>query len=80
MVDGSTTLLNMEENTLAFTTCQVPVVYKICMANRIDLYYKNGTTKSFDSLELNEEESKKIVLRSNEISLIEVFLNENILR
>jgi hypothetical protein len=44
------------------------------------LNYKNGETKTFDSLELNEVESKKIVQRTNEILVIEVYLNESILR
>lgn len=80
MVDGSKKQIHLKKNSLAFTTCQVPVVYKLNTASKIVLNYKNGDTKTFDSLELNKEESKKIVQRTNEISVIEVYLNESILR
>ena len=80
MVDGSKNQIHLKKNSLAFTTCQVPVIYKIHTISKIVLNYKNGETKTFDSLELNKEESKKIVQRTNEISLVEVYLNESILR
>ncbi len=80
MVDGSKNQIQLKKNSLAFTTCQVPVIYKIHTISKIVLNYKNGETKTFDSLELNKEESKKIVQRTNEISLVEVYLNESILR
>lgn len=80
MVDGSKKVMNIEKDSLAFTTCQVPVIYKINTASKIDLHYKNGATKTFETLELNKEESKKIFNRTDEVSLVEVFLNEDILR
>lgn len=80
MVDGSKKQIHLKKNSLAFTTCQVPVIYKMNTISKIVLNYKNGETKTFDSLELNEIESKKIVQRTNEISVIEVYLNESILR
>lgn len=80
MVDGSIKQIHLKKNSLAFTTCQVPVIYTINNSSKIVLNYKNGETKTFDSLELNEVESKKIVQRTNEISVIEVYLNESILR
>lgn len=79
-VDGSENQMQLKKNSLAFTTCQVPVIYKIHTTSKIVLNYKNGATKTFDSLELNQEESNKIFHRTNEISLVEVFLNESILR
>ena len=80
MVDGSIKQIHLKKNSLAFTTCQVPVIYTINNSSKIVLNYINGETKTFDSLELNKEESKKIVQRTNEISVIEVYLNESILR
>jgi hypothetical protein len=80
MVDGSIKQIHLKKNSLAFTTCQVPVIYTINNSSKIVLNFKNGETKTFDSLELNEVESKKIVQRTNEISVIEVYLNESILR
>jgi hypothetical protein len=80
MVDGSIKQIHLKKNSLAFTTCQIPVIYTINNSSKIVLNYKNGETKTFDSLELNEVESKKIVQRTNEILVIEVYLNESILR
>lgn len=80
MVDGSKKEIKLEKDCLAFTICQVPVIYKISSTNKIVLNSKNGETKTFESLELNEQESKKIFLRTDEVSLIEVYLNLNNLR
>jgi hypothetical protein len=80
MVDGSKNQIHLKKNSLAFTTCQVPVIYTINTASKIVLNYKNGESKTFDSLELNQEESIKIFHRTNEISLVEVYINESILR
>ena len=80
MVDGSIKQIHLKKNSLAFTTCQVPVIYTINNSSKIVLNYINGETKTFDSLELNKKESEKIVQRTNEISVIEVYLNESILR
>ena len=80
MVDGLKKQLHLKKNSLAFTTCQIPVIYKMNTASKIVLNFKNGDTKTFESLELNKEETKKIVQRTNEISVIEVSLNESILR
>jgi hypothetical protein len=80
MVDGSKKVMNLDKGSLAFTTCQIPVIYKINTTNKIVLYYKNGETKTFETLELNQEESQKIFHRTNEITLVEVYLNDTILR
>lgn len=80
MVDGSKNQIHLKKNSLAFTTCQVPVIYTINTASKIVLNYKNGESKTFDSLEINQEESIKIFHRTNEISLVEVYINESILR
>jgi hypothetical protein len=80
MVDGSKNTIKLEKNSLAFTTCQVPVIYKIDTTSKIVLHYNNEVTRTFETLELNEEESKKIFNRTDEIRLVEVYLNATILR
>jgi hypothetical protein len=80
MVDGSKKVINLEKDSLAFTTCQVPIIYKINTTNKIILHYKNESTKTFETLELNKEESKKIFDRTDEITWVEVYLNATILR
>ena len=80
LVDGTKKSVIINQNCLAFTVCQVPIIYKINSFDAIDLHFKNGTKKSFQTLELDLENSKKIVERTGEISYAEVSLNEDNLR
>ena len=79
-VDGTQKTVTLDKNCLAFTICQVPVIYKIDTVNALTIFYKNGTKETFQSLELNSANSKKIFDRTGEITHIEVSLNENSLR
>jgi len=79
-VDGSVKKVVLENNSLAFTVCQVPVVYKISASNQVEVGYTNGTREVLDTLELNQEISNKIFLRTGEISQIKVYLKETNLR
>lgn len=65
---------------LAFTYCQVPVVYTISQNEGLILTFSNGKTKSFENLQLDEENSNKIFQRTGEITKIEVFLILNHLK
>ena len=80
LVDGSKKTINLDKDSLAFTVCQVPIIYKIAQSNSIELYYTNGANETIDALELNENQSKKIFLRTGEIAQVEVFLSEDNLR
>ncbi|WP_445452070.1 hypothetical protein [Flavobacterium sp. 25HG05S-40] len=80
MVNGTKNTLKLEKNTLAFTFCQVPILYKIASANKLIVHYSNGTNVTFEKLELNEEESTKICNRTDEISMVEVYLSDENLR
>lgn len=80
LVDGTSTTLTIEQNCLAFTVCQVPVIYKIETVNAIQLTFKDGTHEKMQSLELNKINSNQIFHRTGEITQIIVSLNETILR
>lgn len=80
LVDGSKKTINLEKDSLAFTVCQVPIIYKIAQSSSIELYNANGANETVESLELNENQSKKIFLRTGEIAQVEVFLSEDNLR
>lgn len=80
LVDGSKKSINLDKDSLAFTVCQVPIIYKIAQSNSIELYYTNGANETINALELNENQSKKIFLRTSEIAQVEVFLSEDNLR
>lgn len=80
LVDGTKKTIQLSEGTLAFTVCQIPIIYSIYSSNKIEIFYKNNTSNSFDTLELSKEDTDKIVKRTNEIALVKVFLNEKNLR
>jgi len=79
-VDGTDKKIQLEKGSLAFSVCQVPVIYTIAASNQMEIQYNNGTSKTFDSLELEINESQKIFGRKGEISLIKIHLTEDKLR
>jgi hypothetical protein len=80
LVDGTKKAMTINKDCLAFTVCQVPVVYKISTNKKIEVHNNDGTNQVFETLELNIENSKKIVNRTGEISHIIVYLKGNSLR
>lgn len=80
LVDGSQKTITLEKNSLAFTVCQVPIVYKMDSKNKVEVTFNDDSTATFESLELDKETSKKIALRTGEVTLVEVFLSDNNVR
>ena len=72
--------LTIGKDNLAFTVCQVPVIYTIDNSNFITVEYKNGTTEVVKTHVLNAEISKKIFERSGDIAYLKVGLTEGNLR
>ncbi len=60
----------LEKGSLAFTVCQVPIIYKIGVQNQIEVVFKNKQIETISSLTLNQELSQKIFHRSGEISML----------
>ncbi|MEI7508769.1 MAG: hypothetical protein WCJ62_04820 [Flavobacterium sp.] len=77
-VDGSQNTMVLEKDSLAFTYCQVPIIYSKSATNLMELYYKNGIMERVDSLELDEEKSQKVFQRTGEIVKIKVSINEGL--
>ena len=67
--------LTLEKGSLAFTICQVPIVYKKAGNNQIEVKYKNSTTETISSLTLSHEVSQKIFQRTGEIVQVTVAIN-----
>ena len=65
---------------LAFTYCQVPIVYQIANDNVLEIIDDKGKFESFESLTISEEVSKKIFNRTGEIAQIKVYLKEDQLK
>ena len=71
-------LMNLNKNTLAFSICQVPVIYHLSKSEEIEITFVNGDSKKISGNEIDEINSKKIFERNNEIEKIDVFVVKNI--
>ncbi len=78
-IDGTKKTITLEKGSLAFTVCQVPIIYTKSTANQIEIFYKNGNINSVNSLELDEENSRKIFQRTTEIVKIKVSIKDGLL-
>lgn len=77
-VEGSKNNIILEKDSLAFTYCQVPIIYTKSKANQMELFYKNGTSEIVNSLALDIEKSKKVFQRTGEIVKIKVSIKEGL--
>ena len=69
--------LSIAENGLGFTICQVPLIYQIAESKEIEVYYKDGTSKSFTGPNLDSETSSQVFQRTGLINQIVVSLTED---
>jgi hypothetical protein len=67
--------ITLEKGNLAFTVCQVPIIYKIADSNQIEVKYENGEIEAFSTLTLSHELSQKIFQRTGEIVQVAVSIN-----
>ncbi|WGH76046.1 hypothetical protein P8625_02430 [Tenacibaculum tangerinum] len=79
-VKGEEVKLNLPENTLFFTYCQVPVIYTISEAESIEVHYSNGNKETLKGLELTKEISEEIFNRTANIAKLHVFIKEDKLK
>jgi hypothetical protein len=80
LVNGSTKTLMLEKDCLAFTVCQVPVIYIIAAANKIEVLFTDGSTELLNTIELSKDLSNKIFQRTGEIAQIKIYVKEDHLR
>ncbi|MBX9781668.1 MAG: hypothetical protein K2X48_00105 [Chitinophagaceae bacterium] len=79
-IDGSIKNIVLKPNSLAFTICQVPVVYKAAASSKIEVFFANGSIETVHSNALNSEMSRHILHRTGTIDYLEVYIDENSLR
>jgi hypothetical protein len=80
LIDGSTKTIQLEKDSLSFTVCQVPVIYKKAESGSIEVYYKNGSNEKLNTTVLSNEITNKIIHRTDEIEQVMVHVNEKNLR
>lgn len=80
MVDGSIQKISLAKNSLAFTVCQVPVIYQLGNIEKIKVTYTNATEDEFDGTLLNKNISHELFNRTGTIAFITIIINEISLR
>ena len=71
-LDGELSSIVMPINSLGFTICQVPIIYKLSNVNNIKIFLNNTESTLLDGDSLSLELSKSIFKRENMINRIEV--------
>lgn len=77
---GSEQRIALDKDMLAFTYCQVPIVYQIADQNRLEVHQKGGAVQKSDSWEVDAETSAALFRRNGEILQISVFIRKDYLR
>ena len=68
--------IEMKEDTLGFTYCQVPVIYKLASEEQIQVQFNNSRVVVFDKLQLDWAASKSIFERKGEVNQIIVSIKK----
>ncbi|OUR97611.1 hypothetical protein A9Q86_15455 [Flavobacteriales bacterium 33_180_T64] len=72
--------INLEKGTLAFTYCQVPIIYNIGDENSITVTYADSSILNIKSLTLDKDISNEVFTRSGLIDKISVSVNKTMLK
>lgn len=72
--------IQLEENSLGFTFCQVPIIYNISTQNEIKVELYDADSLQFEGLELTSTLAQEVFSRSRKIKTIHVSLKASILK
>jgi hypothetical protein len=75
-LSGASRRLRLPPGSLAFTYCQVPVVYRLGHANGISVAFADGSEDAAPELSLDAATSRSIFERAGMVSRITVWLKE----
>ncbi|HSO77442.1 MAG TPA: hypothetical protein VLQ76_02660, partial [Bacteroidales bacterium] len=71
-IDGRTGHINLSANQLAFTLCQVPVIYSLSERKEIEVVLNGAEVLRFKGDSLDIKSSNMIFTRSGEIQQLKV--------
>ena len=71
-LDNEITYMDLNANSLAFTVCQVPIIYNLSDKEDIKIIANDGSEEIIDGHELNFEHSQNIFNRTNLIKAVHV--------
>ncbi|MDB4496014.1 hypothetical protein N9254_00955 [Flavobacteriaceae bacterium] len=72
--------ITIPSNSLAFTYCQVPIIYHISDKDQLEIIFKDGTSTQIDSLVIDRKTSEKIFKRTGDIVQINANVNSTYLK
>jgi hypothetical protein len=72
--------IKLSKNSLAFTYCQLPIIYKISEKKGIEIFKKDNTTEVLNNLIIDAQTSEAIFKRTGEIKLLKVNIEESLLK
>ena len=67
--------ITIPSNSLAFTYCQVPIIYHISDKDHLEIIFKDGTSSKIDALVIDRITSEKIFKRTGDIVQINANVN-----
>ncbi len=79
-IQSNTKSIELKSGSLAFTYCQIPIVYSISEKEKTELHLKDGTSTEIESKMLDAEISKQIFQRTSNVEFIEVGISEALLK
>lgn len=68
------------ENSLVFTCCQVPVIYRIGDSAETEVIHRDGSSKTFDHPGLDEQTTRHIFERTGMVKQVNVSIDQEQLR
>jgi len=68
-------MLRLQVGELAFTYCQVPVVFRLALKNSLTVVRANGAKRTSESLHLDAANSRQLFARTGKIARIDVGLS-----
>lgn len=75
-VEGASKTLSLDADSLVFTYCQVPVIYRLSDHNTLKVFYNDGKGYELNDLRLDKQNSQKLFTRSGEIEKVIVSIKK----
>jgi hypothetical protein len=75
-IDNSVVEFELEKDSLCFTYCQIPVVYKLSKTESLQVHFEDGKIEETNKLFIDKKISKKIFERTTEVCQITVSINK----
>ena len=72
--------MRLNAGTMAFTYCQVPVIYRLNSKDAIEVTDTNGNSSKYNGYSLDAQTSNKLFIRSGEIVKVIVDVNQSKLK